>query len=558
MNLLSVAVQGTAGKKRLILDLSPVNFFIKKQKFKIEDYKEALIFLEEAKYGFCFDLKSAYQHVEIHPDFVKFLGFSWVFNGRREWFQFNVLCFGISTGPRVFTKLLKPLVARWRAEGIKLIVYLDDGLGLANSKATADAQATRVKRDLQRAGLCINEDKSVWQPCKHLKWLGIEIDLDKRQLKTPQDKREATLNVARRLIPEKRPSARQLAQLTGRIISMRLVLGDLAVIGTKRLCRQIIENVDKGSWDWHHTRSEEVTREIAFWIRTLLKDEVPRHLHPTRFSGLTVFSDASAVAAAAFIEVLEYKVVRNFTMEQRQKSSAWRELMIVHLGLEAWEEGFKGKAITWCTDNQAITHIVKKGSMKPELNLLAAQISAICVRSDIELKLTWIPRETNKKADAYSREVDMDDWGIESGTHAFSDKKFGPHDFDRFANAENRKCTNFNSLNWEKGSQGVDALSFDWKGYNNWVVPPPYLLAKVVQHMLACAAEGTVIMPEWPSNPVWPIVMPDRKPAVFVKDIIRFKPGMSAIKAGNFEKSVFSSENLKADVLAFRISPRCP
>ena len=148
--------------------------------------------------------------------------------------------------------------------------------------------------------------------------------------------------------------------------------------------------------------------------------------------------------------------------------------------------------------------------MKSELNLLAAQIGAICARSDIELKLTWIPRETNKKADAYSREVDMDDWGIESTVYRALDEKFGPHDFDRFANAENKRCKSFNSLNWEKGSRGVDALNFDWKGYNNWVVPPPYMLAKVVGHMLACGAEGTVIMPEWPSNPAWPMLMPNR------------------------------------------------
>lgn len=46
MNPLSVAVQST-GKKRLILDLSKLNLYIKKDKVKFEDWRVAyIIFLE--------------------------------------------------------------------------------------------------------------------------------------------------------------------------------------------------------------------------------------------------------------------------------------------------------------------------------------------------------------------------------------------------------------------------------------------------------------------------------------------------------------------------------
>ena len=47
--------------------------------------------------------------------------------------------FGLATVPRVFTKILRPLVARMRMTGLCIIVYLDDILFIAQS---ADVEVT--------------------------------------------------------------------------------------------------------------------------------------------------------------------------------------------------------------------------------------------------------------------------------------------------------------------------------------------------------------------------------------------------------------------------------
>ncbi len=231
------------------------------------------------------------------------------------------------------------------------------------------------------------------------------------------------------------------------------------------------------------------------------------------------FSDASNIAAAAFIKEGNQKCIFNFTAEQRLKSSTWRELKIVHVALDTWCILLAGRTITWYTDNQPITYIIHKGSMTEELNILAMAVLNICTEYDINLRLTWILRLQNKEADAYGRCIDRDDWGIRDAYFAFLDQKFGPHDFDRFANARNKKCKKFNSLNWEKDSEGINALSFNWAGSNNWVVPPTYLLLDVVNHIIACRANGTIVMPEWSLNPAWPLLMPNRFPAKFVKKV---------------------------------------
>ena len=44
---------------------------------KYEDMRTALMFLRKGGYAFKFDLKSGYHHVDICPEHVTYLGFSW-------------------------------------------------------------------------------------------------------------------------------------------------------------------------------------------------------------------------------------------------------------------------------------------------------------------------------------------------------------------------------------------------------------------------------------------------------------------------------------------------
>ena len=50
--------------------------------------------------------------------------------------SFQVLClpFGLCTAPRVFIKVLKPAVELLRSLGIRLVIYMDEMLLMANSK----------------------------------------------------------------------------------------------------------------------------------------------------------------------------------------------------------------------------------------------------------------------------------------------------------------------------------------------------------------------------------------------------------------------------------------
>ena len=92
------------------------------------------------------------------------LGFSWPFSGMLRYFTFTVLPFGLSSACFCFTKLLRPLVSRWRSMGHNSFIYLDDGLGSHPDKCSAAAAAMIQKKELNSAGLLVNEEKSHWHP----------------------------------------------------------------------------------------------------------------------------------------------------------------------------------------------------------------------------------------------------------------------------------------------------------------------------------------------------------------------------------------------------------
>ena len=74
--------------------------------------------------------------------------------------MFRVLPFGLSTACYVFTKLLRPLVKRWRSKGFRCAVYIDDGICV--SECISDTNF--IVSDLEHAGFILNVPKSVLEP----------------------------------------------------------------------------------------------------------------------------------------------------------------------------------------------------------------------------------------------------------------------------------------------------------------------------------------------------------------------------------------------------------
>ena len=128
---------------------------------------------------FSFDFKSGYHHIEIFEEHWQYLGFAWPDDdGITRFYVFVVLPFGLATAGYIFTKVCRVLVKFWRSLGIKIVLFLDDGIGVARTLDNCKAIARFIKSSISDSGFIANEEKSVWDPVQCLIWLGLVISSD--------------------------------------------------------------------------------------------------------------------------------------------------------------------------------------------------------------------------------------------------------------------------------------------------------------------------------------------------------------------------------------------
>jgi len=147
-----------------------------------------MLMFQKGDYMFSFDLQSGYHHVDIYQPHTKFLGFQWLIKGKPTYYIFTVLPFGLSTACYAFTKLLRPLVKYWRGNGLRALVYLDNGIVAVGGEEAATCASQQVRGDLIKAGLAKHSVKCVWETTLKLKWLGLDIDSGVGQISVPEDK----------------------------------------------------------------------------------------------------------------------------------------------------------------------------------------------------------------------------------------------------------------------------------------------------------------------------------------------------------------------------------
>ena len=108
VNPLTVSI--SSGKGRLILDLRHVNKEVRLTKVKFKFGKTASQYLASYCFGFVFDLKSGYHHIDIFPNHQKYRGFSWTFGETIKYFLFTVLPFSLSSSGYIFTEIVQSVL----------------------------------------------------------------------------------------------------------------------------------------------------------------------------------------------------------------------------------------------------------------------------------------------------------------------------------------------------------------------------------------------------------------------------------------------------------------
>ena len=548
VNPLSVSVQAN-GKKWLILDLRYIDKFLKKTHIKYEDWKIAMSYFTLGAYMFSFDLKSGYHHIEIFEGHQAYLGFSWKHANTNltKFYMFTVLPFGLSSAPHIFTKTLKPLEKHCRHQGICVAIFLDDGWGIEKDRQVCSTVAEAVKADLDKAGFVSNDEKSVWEPCQRLDWLGITWDSARGTIEIVERRIDKITSTIDSIINSDFViSARRLASFSGQIISTAPVSGNISRI-MMRHC--VMSTLSVQHWDEEFKLDQYCIDELHFW-RTNLDSIKVRDcflLHkPQRFA----YSDASTTGCGSVITLNEDHICqRLWEPSECSKSSTWRELAAIDFSLESFAPILRGSLVKWYTDSQSAAKIVEVGSMKLDLHRLAIKIFQFCAKHCIRLEVQWIPRTENEKADYISRLIDFDDWQITPPFFRSLEDLWGPHTVDCFANFYTAKLPKFFSRFWNPGTSGVDFFAQNLEPENCLVDPPVSLVARAVHYLSLHKARATIVVPAWPSSSFWPLITSKYRP--YAKGCL-LRNGTEALMLGRNLNSFLGSDRFIGMVAALR------
>lgn len=396
-----------------------------------------------------------------------------------------------------------------RSEGIKIITFLDDGIAAGSSFEVTSNVSYSIKMLFQNLGFLFADDKCNWIPSQNCDWLGLHWNTEKGQVHISND-RIYRLNLCLDTIHGEVQKnvlyfrAKFLAKIVGQIISMKVVFGDIVRMKTRFLYYCISS---KASWEAQVKITANALREIEFWRKSvsILNGNGCSidFVSASDVCSLFLYCDASDVGFGGYFEcindnnenVFMGSVVGNWTAEEAMQSSTWRELETVNRVMKSKVSIIKNSNLNVISDSKNVAKIMQVGSKKPYLQIIASQIFETCTENSTQVSNVWKPRNENKRADFLSRVTDMDDWSVHDDVFNSYEKLWGMHTVDRFATHYNKKCERFNSKYWCPGTEAVDAFTQVWVSENNWLVPPPSYIPRVINKMIAERATGTLIIP---------------------------------------------------------------
>ena len=130
------------------------------------------------------DLKDTYFAVPVHQNHQQFLRFTWENNIDK----FTCLPFGLNTAPRVFTKLLKPVMAYLTSKGIMIVIFIDNILLIRPSEEVVMSHMSLTLDLLESLGFLVNYPKSHLTPTSKIDFLGFQVNSAPMSLSLPHTK----------------------------------------------------------------------------------------------------------------------------------------------------------------------------------------------------------------------------------------------------------------------------------------------------------------------------------------------------------------------------------
>ena len=484
------------GSHRLILNLKKPNEHMEKLHFKMETIYTVINLITPNCFMASVDLKDAYYSVKIREEHQKFLKFK----VNDICYKFTALPNGLSTGPRKFTKLLKPPLASLRKEGHILCAYIDGLLNIGDSYNDCLSNVIDTVLVFNKLGFVIHPKRSHLIPAQTIVFLGFIIDSVSMTIKLTEEKRDKIVQNCKLLLQQDKIQIRTVARVIGMLTASfpEVKYGALHFRGLEG-CKSQAVKTNLGNYNAYMTIDNASVRDLEWWIYNTpaAYNDIYKGL-PTK----TLTTDASNCGWGAVFE------------DQKTKGSWNPKEKLLHINaLEMKAILFGLQSLVHCndfhlqilSDNTTAVHIVNKmgSSHSRTCNRIAYDIWQFAISKNIWLSASHIPGKLNVEADIESRKHETQtEWKLSRKAFEKTMKFFSiTPDIDLFASRLNYQIKPFISYRPDPEALCVNAFQVNWNPFLFYAFPPFSILGKVLQKVIIDGAEGIIIVPYWPNQP---------------------------------------------------------
>lgn len=485
------------GGYRMVINLKKLNKFMNYTHFKMENFEQAIRLISSGVFMASVDLKHAYYSVKIAEEQQKYLCFKWA--GRI--YQFTCLPNGVSEGPRLFTKLLKPVFSCLRFKGYTITSFIDDTLMCSPSVEDCVACLKDTVEILQNVGFCINAKKSVMVPTKRIEYLGNIIDSEAMTVTLPERRLDKIVKSCSSLASRNKAKIREVARVVGLLVAA-IPAVELGKLHYRILERAKIEalKVEQGNFDKLMKISKEMRLELSWWISEA-GTQGRRILRPA--PTVEVFTDASDLGWGGCVR--RYTTNGRWTSEESCLHINAKELKAILFTLQSFACLLKGCHVkVMCDNTTAIAYVNEMGGTKSLVcNSICIDIWNWCISKDIWVTCAHIPGKDNVLADAASRNFnDRHEWKLDPQLFQELCVIFGTPSIDLFASRLNKQLDCFCSWTPDPEAKYVDAFTLNWASFDLIYLFPPFsLITRCLQKMKEERAKGWIVVPMWTSQP---------------------------------------------------------
>ena len=391
-------VTKATGGFRPVIDLSILNKSIITTKFRMETNKTVMEAIQEGDWMTSIDLKDAYFQIPIHQQSRRYLRFAW----RGVSYQFRALCFGLSTAPQVFTRVMALVSGVAHKRGIRILRYLDDWLIMASSPQACLQSKDFILGICVQLGIVVNMEKSDLVPKQVTTYLGMIIDAIKMKAFPTTKRIEELWRVIRDFLEDRDPPVQLWLILLGHMSSLTHLIPN----GRRRM--RSLQWVLKNRWNRQEENrdkrirwTKEVEEDIVWWLEEEnVMTGQPLSIPPP---SLILQSDASMEGWGVNFGDLSFS--GRWSQQGKGLHINLLELRAIRLGLQEVEEEIVGRSIGIMADNStALAYLQKQGgTISSSLNKEAQETLKWLEEREIQVTTQFVRGEENVVADCLSR-----------------------------------------------------------------------------------------------------------------------------------------------------------